>query len=142
MSHSHWRKKIELGEKKKIIITHRNHGLENIIFWCGILYYRNYWFGTALNRCYRTSTTSPSFPGSFFSSLPCPDSSPSGNIKRTQRQLRPLHTISHVPRFTYTVCSLVGFWAGWCWFIVRGKHCWLAGLGWLKPTSEQAERRF
>jgi len=30
-------------------------------------------------------------------------------------------------------------WAGWCWFIVREKHCWLAGLGWLKPTSEQAE---
>jgi len=27
-------------------------------------------------------------------------------------------------------------WAGWCWFVVRGKHCWLAGLGWLKPTSE------
>ena len=28
-------------------------------------------------------------------------------------------------------------WAGWCWLIVRGKHCWLAGLGWLKPISEQ-----
>jgi len=33
---------------------------------------------------------------------------------------------------------LVLVWAGWCWFFVRGKHCWLAGLGWLKPTSEQA----
>ena len=32
---------------------------------------------------------------------------------------------------------LVLVWAGWCWFFVRGKHCWLAGLGWLKPTSEQ-----
>jgi len=30
-------------------------------------------------------------------------------------------------------------WAGWCWFIVREKHCWLAGLGWLKSTSEQAD---
>ena len=30
-------------------------------------------------------------------------------------------------------------WAGWCWFIVREKHCWLAGLSWLKPTSEHAE---
>jgi len=29
-------------------------------------------------------------------------------------------------------------WAGWCWFVVREKHCWLAGLGWLKPTNEQA----
>jgi len=34
---------------------------------------------------------------------------------------------------------LVLVWAGWCWFFVRGKHCWLTGLGWLKPTSEQAE---
>jgi len=31
-------------------------------------------------------------------------------------------------------------WAGWCWFVVRGKHCWLADLGWLKLTSEQAGR--
>jgi len=30
-------------------------------------------------------------------------------------------------------------WAGWCWFFMRGKHYWLAGLGWLKPTSEQTE---
>ena len=37
---------------------------------------------------------------------------------------------------------LVLVWAGWCWFSVRGKHCWLAGLGWLKPTSEQAEYFF
>jgi len=22
---------------------------------------------------------------------------------------------------------------------MREKHCWLAGLGWLKPTSEQAD---
>jgi len=29
-------------------------------------------------------------------------------------------------------------WAGWCWFIVRAKHCWLTSLGWLKPTSEQS----
>ena len=29
-------------------------------------------------------------------------------------------------------------WAGWCWFVVREKHCRLASLGWLKPTSEQA----
>ena len=39
-------------------------------------------------------------------------------------------------------CSLVGFWAdksGWCWFLVRGKHCQLADKPWLKPTSEQAE---
>ena len=21
---------------------------------------------------------------------------------------------------------LVLVWAGWCWFFVRGKHCWLA----------------
>jgi len=34
---------------------------------------------------------------------------------------------------------LVLVWAGWCWFFMRGKHCWLAGLGWLKPTSEQAK---
>ena len=41
----------------------------------------------------------------------------------------------------YSACSLVGFWAdefGWCWFIVRGKHCWLTDKPWLKPTSEQA----
>jgi len=29
-------------------------------------------------------------------------------------------------------------WTGWCWFIVREKHCSLVGLGWLNPTSEQA----
>ena len=34
---------------------------------------------------------------------------------------------------------LVLIWVGWCWFFVREKHCWLASLGWLKPTSEQAE---
>ena len=33
---------------------------------------------------------------------------------------------------------LVLVWAGWCWFFVRGKHYWLASLGWLKPTSEHA----
>ena len=39
-------------------------------------------------------------------------------------------------------CSLVGAGAGLGWLVlvfVRGKHCWLAGLGWLKPTSEHAE---
>jgi len=30
-------------------------------------------------------------------------------------------------------------WAGGCWFGVREKHCWLADLGWLKPTSEQGD---
>ena len=36
-------------------------------------------------------------------------------------------------------CLVSGLvWASSCWFIVREKHCWLAGLGWLKPTSEQA----
>jgi len=30
-------------------------------------------------------------------------------------------------------------WAGWCWFVVREKHCWLVGLGWLKPTSERGD---
>jgi len=43
---------------------------------------------------------------------------------------------------TYSACSLVGFWAdklGWCWFVVRGKHYWLANKPWLKPTSEQAD---
>ena len=34
---------------------------------------------------------------------------------------------------------LVLVWAGWCWFFVREKHYWLAGLGWLKPKSEQAD---
>ena len=43
---------------------------------------------------------------------------------------------------TLTTCSLIGFWAdkpGWCWFVVRGKHCWLADKPWLKPTSEHAD---
>jgi len=43
----------------------------------------------------------------------------------------------HFRPVRWLVSGLV--WAGWCWFIVREKHCWLAGLGWLKPTSEQAE---
>jgi len=30
-------------------------------------------------------------------------------------------------------------WADWCWFVVREKYRWLAGLGWLKPTSKQAD---
>ena len=30
-------------------------------------------------------------------------------------------------------------WTGWCWFIVREKHCWLASLGWLKPTNEHGD---
>ena len=41
-----------------------------------------------------------------------------------------------------SACSLVGFWADkpcWCWFVVRGKHCWLVDKPWLKPTSEHAE---
>ena len=45
------------------------------------------------------------------------------------------------PYSTLPACSLVGFWAdkpSWCWFAVRGKHCWLADKPWLKPTSEQA----
>ena len=60
------------------------------------------------------------------------------------------HTSVAVPLSTPTAhpklppaYSLVGFWAnksGWCWFIVRGKHCWLADKPWLKPTSEQAAR--
>jgi len=25
--------------------------------------------------------------------------------------------------------------SGWCWFVVRGKHCWLADKHWLKPSS-------
>jgi len=29
-------------EKEKIIITHRNYRLENSIFFCGILCYKNY----------------------------------------------------------------------------------------------------
>jgi len=43
---------------------------------------------------------------------------------------------------TNSACSLVGFWAdrpGWCWFVVREKHCWLVDKPWLKPTSEQAD---
>ena len=32
-------------------------------------------------------------------------------------------------------------WADWCWFYVREKYYWLAGLGWLKPTSEQGDAR-
>jgi len=42
----------------------------------------------------------------------------------------------------YSACLLVGFWAdkpGWCWFVVREKHCWLIDKPWLKPTSEQAD---
>ena len=31
-------------------------------------------------------------------------------------------------------------WAGWCWFIVREKHCWLVDFSWLKPTSEQGAK--
>jgi len=41
-----------------------------------------------------------------------------------------------------SACSLVGLWAykpDLCWFVVRGKHCWLIYKPWLKPTSEQAE---
>jgi len=40
---------------------------------------------------------------------------------------------------TQLACSLVDFWAdkpGWCWFVVKEKHCWLADKSWLKPTSE------
>ena len=35
-----------------------------------------------------------------------------------------------------STCSLVGVG---CWFFVREKYCWLAGLSWLKPTSEQSD---
>jgi len=47
----------------------------------------------------------------------------------------------YIPGFQST-CSLVGLWAdkpGWCWFVVRGKHCWLTDKPWLKPTSEQTD---
>ena len=42
----------------------------------------------------------------------------------------------------YPACSLVGFWVdrpGWCWFVVREKHCIMANKPCLKPTSEQAD---
>jgi len=48
-----------------------------------------------------------------------------------------LHKIIFHP----SACSLVGFWANkldWCWFVVRGKHYWLADKPWLKPINEQA----
>ena len=48
--------------------------------------------------------------------------------------LRASSVIRHV---RWLVSGLV--WADWCWFVVREKYCWLAGLGWLKPTSEQAD---
>jgi len=51
-------------------------------------------------------------------------------------RIRSLEAIFGLVRWLVLVLVLV--WAGWCWFFVRGKHCWLAGLGWLKPTSEQA----
>jgi len=37
---------------------------------------------------------------------------------------------------------VVGAGAGLGWLVLvflREKHCWLIGLGWLKPTSEQTE---
>ena len=42
----------------------------------------------------------------------------------------------------YTACSLVDFQAdksGWCWFVVREKHCWPTDKIWLKSTSEHAK---
>ena len=44
---------------------------------------------------------------------------------------------------SYWACSLVGAGAGaglgWLMLVfLRGKQCWLVGLDWLKPTSEQA----
>jgi len=44
----------------------------------------------------------------------------------------------HVGPVRWLVLVLVLVWTGWCWFFVRGKYCWLAGLGWLKPAGEQA----
>jgi len=59
--------------------------------------------------------------------------------------------LSYLPAFPhqhpfclYIACSLVGFWTdkpGWCWFVVRGKHCWLVDKPWLKPTNEQTDKR-
>jgi len=37
-------------------------------------------------------------------------------------------TSNFIKGFTQLACSQVSFWAGWCWFIVRGKHCWLAKI--------------
>jgi len=51
-------------------------------------------------------------------------------------------------RGRWSTIYILGLFAGWCWcwfrlvgasFFVRGKHCWLAGLSWLKPTNEHAD---
>ena len=49
----------------------------------------------------------------------------------------PVLHVANIRPVRWLVSGLV--WAGWCWFVVRGKHCWLAGLGWLKPISEQSD---
>jgi len=44
-----------------------------------------------------------------------------------------------------TACLLVSFWtdkSDWCWFVVKGKHCWLADKSWLKPISEHADKSY
>ena len=48
------------------------------------------------------------------------------NMQLTNRTTAP-EAYNHPVRWLV----LVLVWAGWCWFFVRGKHCWLAGLGWL-----------
>ena len=53
----------------------------------------------------------------------------------------PPRSQAHLKRpVRWLVSELV--WTGWCWFIVREKYCWLTGLDWLKPTSEQVVERF
>ena len=40
-----------------------------------------------------------------------------------------VHVLLILMGIIYTACSLVGFWAdksGWCWFVVREKHCTIA----------------
>ena len=79
-----------------------------------------------------------------------------GGCSRRQSRLTPLpskdermkienesiarYVVSHIRPLRWLVSELV--WADWYWFIVRGKHYWLAGLGWLKPTSEQADIQY
>jgi hypothetical protein len=63
------------------------------------------------------------------------------------RQMGPYGSNTWTPfLLTQSVCSLVpacsldSFWltdSNWCWFIVREKHCWMAGWFWPISSSKQ-----
>jgi len=89
-----------------------------------------------------------SFPAAPLTSQPHRSLPPLGTQSTNRTTTSPAEaTTGEIQQLLRPLLPLIGLFAGWCWCwfglagvgFFRGKHCWLTGLGWLKPTNEQAD---